>query len=102
MAEGNAEGALLYADQALELKKSARGHLARAQALQAMGRIEDALAAIDRSIALSDGFAEGWLGRGRVLDMLKRTGEARAAFARYLELQPTGATADEIRKRLAQ
>jgi hypothetical protein len=102
LAESNAEAALLYADQALELKRSARAHLARAQALHAMGRTEDALAAIDRSIAMSDDFAEGWLNRGRALDMLKRTGEARAAFARYLELQPTGATADEIRKRLAQ
>jgi tetratricopeptide (TPR) repeat protein len=102
LTEDNAEAALLYADQSLELRKSPRAHLTRSQALQAIGRAEDALAAVDRSIAMSDDFAEGWLSRGLVLDMLSRTGEARAAFARYLELQPTGTTADEIRKRLAQ
>jgi tetratricopeptide (TPR) repeat protein len=72
----------------------------RASALQAMGRTEDALAAVDRAIAMADKFSDGWLARGRVLELLGRNGEARAAFARFLELQPSGAVADEVRKKL--
>lgn len=102
LAEGNHTGALLHADEALALKKSARAYLVRAAALQGLVRLEDALASIDRAIALADGHAEGWLARGRVLDVLGRTGEAKAAFTRFLELAPNGPAADEVRRRLGQ
>jgi len=102
LSEGNHTGALLHADEALALKKSARAYLVRAAALQGLVRLEDALASIDRAIALADGHAEGWLARGRVLDVLGRTGEAKAAFTRFLELAPTGPAADEVRRRLGQ
>lgn len=102
LAEGNHTGALLHADEALALKKSARAYLVRASALQGLVRLEDALASIDRAIALADGHAEGWLARGRVLDVLGRTGEAKAAFTRFLELAPNGPAADEVRRRLGQ
>ncbi len=102
LSEGNHTGALLHADEALALKKSARAYLVRAAALQGLVRLEDALASIDRAIALADGHAEGWLARGRVLDVLGRTGEAKAAFTRFLELAPTGPASDEVRRRLGQ
>jgi hypothetical protein len=102
MEEGNPTAALLYCDESLALKKSARGHLARALALQGLGRLDDALAAVDRAIAMMDSYPEGWLSRGRVLEALGRGGEAKAAFARFLELQPVGKVADEIRQHLAQ
>ncbi|MEZ4363664.1 MAG: DUF4388 domain-containing protein [Kofleriaceae bacterium] len=102
LAAGDGAAALQLADEAIEQKSSARAHLARGLALIALERPADALASIDRAIAMSDNYADGWLSRGRVLETLGRTGESRAAFARYLELQPTGATADELRQRLAQ
>ncbi len=99
--EGNHTAALLYVDEALAIKKSARAHLIRASALVGLVRLEDALAAVDRAIAMSDNYAEGWLVRGRVLEALGRSGEAKAALTRFLELSPAGAAADEVRRRLA-
>ena len=100
MGESNPTAALLYADEALALKKSARAHLARAAALQGLVRLDDALAAVDRAIAMSDDYADGWLARGQVLEALGRTGEAKAAYTRFLELAPNSSAAIDVRRRL--
>jgi Flp pilus assembly protein TadD len=48
----------------------------------------------------NDGNAEAWLRLGDAEERLKEVKEARAAYAKYLELEPNAKNAAEIRKKL--
>jgi tetratricopeptide (TPR) repeat protein len=78
---------------AIEEKESALGHLADARLLAAEGRDEEALRAVDRSIA-SDAFhdrvfrVDAYLLRSEVLDELDRAAEALEAHERATALSP--------------
>ena len=50
------------------------------------------------AIARGKDYAPAWELKGRILWGQRRTEEARAAFEQYLELKPTGSTADRIRE----
>jgi protein O-mannosyl-transferase len=52
------------------------------------GRVPEALAALDRAIAISPGFAMSWVYRGNVLENAGRREEALAAYRRALEFEP--------------
>lgn len=52
------------------------------------GRVPEALAALDRAIAISPGFAMSWVYRGNVLESAGRREEAIAAYRRALEFEP--------------
>ena len=56
------------------------------------GRLEDALAALDRACALDRRYAAGWCNRAVVLERLGRTDEAAASYDRALEVEPGAAT----------
>lgn len=48
----------------------------------------------------NSGLAEAWLRLGEACEKQKDTGAAREAWAKYLELEPAGKDATEIRKKL--
>lgn len=66
---------------------------ALADHLSAAGRIETALAQVDRAIARNPDSSPHHELRANLLGQLKRTEEARAAYAKALELDPDNATA---------
>jgi hypothetical protein len=98
--EGDFELALKQANASLKLRRTARAHLVKAQALQRLSRVDEALASIDSAEALSPAFPLVFELRGRILWAARREDEARVAFEKFLELSPNGATAAQIRRLL--
>lgn len=88
--ENDAQAALEFADKALQFRKVPKAYVARAQALERLGRIDEAIDAIDLAIDIGkrsgSEYAAGWATRGRILWNARRKDEARAAFLHYLEL----------------
>jgi hypothetical protein len=96
--EGDFARAFELADASLKQRKTARSYLLRAQAQQRLDRIDDALASIDAATQLAPGFATVWEMRGRILWAARRRDEARAAFEKFLELDPNGPKAAAVRR----
>src|SRR5262249_911215 len=61
-------------------------HIRKAQALEALGRREDALSSSSRAVALAPWDREAWNQRGTEHSELDRWAEAKADFAKVLEL----------------
>jgi tetratricopeptide (TPR) repeat protein len=102
ISEGEFERALRAADGSLALRKTPRAYLARARALQRLDRVDDALAAVAAAERLAPKYATVYELRGRILWAVRRKDEAREQFARFLELEPEGARAQQIRKLLGE
>ena len=84
--------ALQLVDQALKLRKTARSYVLRSQALQRMGRVDEALTALSsaESTFPSPAIYEA---RARIYKAAGRRDEARAAVEKYLSMVPDrGAT----------
>jgi hypothetical protein len=102
ISEGAFERALRAADASLALRKTPRAHLARARALQRLDRVDEALAAINAAEQLGPKFASVFELRGRILWAIRRKDEARHQFSLFLQLEPDGARAAQVRKLLAE
>ncbi|MSP95304.1 MAG: tetratricopeptide repeat protein, partial [Alphaproteobacteria bacterium] len=63
----------------------------RAMSLAQAGRLAEALAELDRALALQPDFADGQRNRADLLLSLKREAEAYAAYETYLRLRPADA-----------
>ncbi len=74
--------------QSTELPKDAAGCLARGNAWLQNGRVEEALRAYDRAIALNPEQLESHFNRGNALLRLQRQTEALAAFERAIAISP--------------
>jgi tetratricopeptide (TPR) repeat protein len=55
----------------------------------------------EEALKWNPGYAEAYLRLGEACEKLKRPEEARQAYEKYLELQPTGKDAERLRKKLA-
>ena len=98
--DGDAALALSLADDALRQRTSARGHVARAEALRRLDRVDEALAAADKAIQVTRSYAPAWYVKGSILWSVRRYDEARPVFETFLELQPRGGAADNARELL--
>jgi DNA-binding response OmpR family regulator len=98
LAESEVARALELADASLKLRRTASTLLLRAQALQRLDRIDDALAAVDAATAIAPGLGTVWEVRGRILWSARRRDEARVAFAKFLELAPNSPKAPSVRR----
>jgi tetratricopeptide (TPR) repeat protein len=98
--DGDAALALQLADESLRMRTSARGHVARAEALRRLDRAADAIAAADKAISVTRSYAPAWYIKGQILWSVRRYDDARPVFETFLELQPTGASADNARELL--
>jgi tetratricopeptide (TPR) repeat protein len=100
--EGDAEGALRFAVASIEDRATGKGYVTKADALRRLARTEEALTAITSALRMANDFAPAWEMKGRILWGAKRTGEATAAFERFLQLEPNGERADGIRALLGK
>jgi tetratricopeptide (TPR) repeat protein len=98
MEESNFAQALALADASLKLRKTARTYLLRAQAEQRLDRVDAALASVDAAAALAPDFGTVWETRGRILWAARRRDEARAAFEKFLALDPTSPKAASVQR----
>jgi len=96
--DSDAARALELANASLELRRTARTYLLRAQAQQRLDRIADALASVDGAAALAPELGAVWELRGRILWAARRFDEARTAFAKFLALAPDSPKAAGIRR----
>ena len=99
-ADGAFSRAFELAEASLRLRKTARTYLLRAQAAQRLDRIAEALASVDAAARLAPEFATVWELRGRILWAAQRRDEARAAFERFLALEPDDSKAASVRRLL--
>jgi hypothetical protein len=96
--EGDFTKALELTDASLKQRRTARTYLLRAQAQQRLDRIDDALASVDAATQLAPAFGTVWELRGRILWAARRRDEARAAFEKFLELDPDSPKAPAVRR----
>jgi tetratricopeptide (TPR) repeat protein len=102
LADNDYEAALELADKSLALAKSARTYLIKADAQRRLGQVDQSLATVDAALGREPNYAPAWEMKGRILWGARRTDEGRAAYEKYLQLRPTGATADRIREILGK
>jgi hypothetical protein len=100
--EGDFRKALELADASLALRRTARGFLIRAQALQRLGRVEEALQAVDQAQKLAPKYATVYEVRGNILWAARRWDAAHDAYNQFLELEQDTARAEQIRRRLEE
>jgi DNA-binding response OmpR family regulator len=100
--EGDYEKALSLTEASLKLRKTARTYLVRAQALQRLDRVDDALQSVDEAMKIIADYAPAWELRGMILWSARRYDDARAALTRYLELEPNGKSAPAVRRLLQE
>jgi len=98
--EGNFQRAFELAEASLKLRKTARTYLLRAQAEQRLDRVAEALASVDAAAMIAPEFSSVWETRGRILWAVGRRDDARAAFEKFLALEPTGPRAAAIQRLL--
>ncbi len=95
--DGDYDRALALADESLAVRRSARGYVVRADALRRLGRVDLAVQATDAAIKANASYAPAWDLKGKILWSARRYDEARPAYERFLQLQPTGEAADTVR-----
>lgn len=100
--EGDFAKALELADQSLALRSTARGHLVRAQALQRLGRIDEALRSVDSAQSLASSYATVYEVRGNILWAARRWDAAHDAYNKFLELEQDTPRAEQIRRRIEE
>jgi tetratricopeptide (TPR) repeat protein len=98
LAAGAFARALELVDGSLRLRKTVRTYLLRAQAMQRLERIEEALAAVDAARQLAPEHSAVWWRRGWILWAARRYDEARPAFEKFLQLEPDGPKAASVRR----
>jgi DNA-binding response OmpR family regulator len=96
--DGDPARARELAEESLKLRKTARTYLELARALQRLDNVDEALEAVDSAMEIVNNYAPAWDERGKILWAARRTDEARAAFQKYLELDPNGRDAASIRE----
>jgi tetratricopeptide (TPR) repeat protein len=98
--EGDFEKALALANSSLKLRRTARAYLVRAQALQRLGRIDDALDSVDSAEELAPDYASVFEMRGSILWAAGRIDAAKRVYERFLELEPDSARAAQVRRKI--
>jgi len=100
--EGDFEKALALANSSLKLRRTARAYIVRAQALQRLDRIDDALDSVDSAEELAPDYASVFEARGSILWAAGRYAAARRVYERFLELEPDSARANQIRRKITE
>jgi hypothetical protein len=90
------QAVLSLAERALAHQETAQALTLQAEAMTALGESRRALPIAERATELRPRFSAGWYIKGRIHRTLGETDAARAAFERYLELDPEGTRADQV------
>jgi len=102
---GDLQTALRLCDESLKLRRTARTLLLRAQALQKLDRVDDALASVSAANLVylqseKRDYPAGWELKGKILWAAGRFDDAKAAYEHFLELEPNGPAAAEAHRRV--
>jgi DNA-binding response OmpR family regulator len=98
--DGDPETALGLLEESIKLRKTARSYLERARALQRLGRIDEAVTAVDEALKMNSKYAPAYEQKGMILWSAQRYADARAPLEKYLELEPNGRSAARIKAML--
>ncbi len=86
---GEAQRGIELISKAIKLDRNfAVAHDNLGNALQAVGRLNDALASHEKAIALKPDYAAAYFNRGNVLKQLERLDEALASYQKAIALNP--------------
>lgn len=91
------EQALELIEQALAERTTVRALTLKADILLDKGEAGRAAEVIDQAVAKGARYAQAWLIKGQVHLAEKQDARARAAFEKYLQLEPEGEDADVVR-----
>ncbi len=100
--KGEVELALELANQAMELRHTARGYLLRANILADNGRLDAALADLADAVRIAPQSAAAWKTKGLLHFQMHQNAEAKEALGRYLELRPNASDAGHVQKIIDQ
>ncbi len=84
--------------RAIAIRSTARAHAGLARALYDANRSKDALKEIELAIQDDGRYAPAWLLLGEIHQGDGRAKQARAAYERFLQLEPRGDQADAVRE----
>jgi tetratricopeptide (TPR) repeat protein len=87
--------------RALAVRATAPAHVGLARALYDANRSEEALVELERAIQEDGRYAAAWLLLGEIHQAGGSARQARAAYQRFLQLEPTGERAEAVRGILA-
>jgi tetratricopeptide (TPR) repeat protein len=84
--------------RALAVRATGPAHVGLARALYDANRSGEALRELDRAIQQEGRYAPAWLLLGEINQGEGRAGQARAAYERFLQLEPRGERAAAVRE----
>ncbi|HUH04318.1 MAG TPA: tetratricopeptide repeat protein, partial [Kofleriaceae bacterium] len=93
---GDYDQAVVLVDEAIAVRRAARGYQLKADILADKGDAPAALEAIDAALGLSSRNAAVWKAKGLLHWELKQFDRAKQALSRYLELAPNARDANDI------
>jgi len=93
-----AQEALEHIERALEIRETASALTLKADALLELGDRTRALAAAETAVIISPRHAPAWYFKGHIQRAMGQRDRARESFSRYLELDPDGKKAGEVRE----
>ena len=99
---GNFAGAIADYRRAVALRATAPALVGLARALYDSNRARDALVSLEQGIAADGSYAPGWLLLGEIHQGDGRKKQARAAYERYLRLEPRSEQAKAVREIVAK
>jgi DNA-binding response OmpR family regulator len=102
LSEGDFARARELADESIALRKTARGYLVLAQALQRLGHVDEALVAVDKATQAAPNVSSVYEQKGRILWASGRKDEAREAFQKFLDMDPENPHAAQIQRLLGE
>jgi tetratricopeptide (TPR) repeat protein len=84
--------------RAIAIRSTARAHAGLARALYDANKAKDALKELELAIQDDGRYAPAWLLLGEIHQGDGRTKQARAAYERFLQLEPNGEQANAVRE----
>ena len=99
---GRFAGAIADYRRAVAIRATAPALIGLARALYDSNKPAEALRALDQGIQTDGRYAPGWLLLGEIHQGEGRTKQARAAYERFLQLEPKGEQAQAVREIIAK
>ena len=97
---GENKQALALIERAIDVRETGQALTVKADALLHLGEKSRAMAAAETAVIVSPKYAPAWYFKGHIHQTLGQKEKARAAFEKFLELDPDGRKAEEVQAQL--